>query len=236
MRLFRCVLVTATLSLCAQAQVRTQGFVGWDPLPQADRQNGTPRVDPNAGVEGLFWRVRVADEYDGHTVKRYFFNYGRLKVFTAEGTEKAGTINIPYGRKDSVFNVTARTIRPDGSIIDLKKEDVHDTTVLRAGKYRVNQKSFAVPGVEPGAIIEYRWSEERGEGSLYHTRLQFQREFPIQKVTYYVKPLSSELSAYQMRMWTFNCTPSPLQIEKDGYSSTTLDNVAAFPRRENDAG
>jgi hypothetical protein len=65
---------------------------------------------------------------------------------------------------------------------------------------------------------------------VLYTRLQFQREVPVHKVSYFVKPLSSDYTAgYRMGVWPFNCRPTPLKLdERTGFTVTTLDKVPAF--------
>src|SRR6185295_9635063 len=50
--------------------------------------------------------------------------------------------------------------------------------------HNVRIKTFAFPGIEPGAIIEYKWKEVRSNSSANNMRLQFQRDIPVQAVTY----------------------------------------------------
>ena len=85
-----------------------------------------------------------------------------------------------------------------------------------------------MPGVEPGAIVEYRWQEFRSDPRILYARLQFQREFPVQKVTYFVRPLPRDYTSFTMNIWPFNCKPTALKREDDGYESTSLENVPAF--------
>ena len=59
-------------------------------------------------------------------------------------------------------------------------------------------------------------------------RMHFQREFPVQRVTYFVKPLPRDISAgYGMYLNPYNCRTSPLKEENDGYTSTYVENVPA---------
>jgi len=81
-----------------------------------------------------------------------------------------------------------------------------------------------MPGVEPGAIIEYRWREVNK--SAFYLRLQFQRDVPIQVVKYYIKPMESD--SYVMRVKTFNVKDPTFQQEQKGFRSTTMTNVPAF--------
>ena len=188
-----------------------------------------PIVDKDAGVEALFWRVHVRDELaGGRDLQRVFYHYVRLKIFDEKGKDAAATIDIPFSEKTSILNVAGRTIKADGTELELKKDSIYERDLVRAGKRRVRVKSFAMPGVEPGAIVEYRWREIKFEpGSLY-IRAQFQREFPVQKVTYFFAPLSREYTTYQMAIRPFHCTLPPFQPDRDGFQYFTLENMPAF--------
>jgi hypothetical protein len=81
-------------------------------------------------------------------------------------------------------------------------------------------------GVEPCAIIEYRWKRTEDGNRFPYVRLHFQREFPAQNVTYFVRPLSSALVVSEtIYLVPLNCRPTPIKEGTDGYSSTTLENV-----------
>jgi hypothetical protein len=202
---------------------------GWAPVTEADRRMASPVVEKDAGVEALFWRVHVADDIANGELQRVLYHYVRLKVFSEKGKEKAATLDIPFGEKTSILNVSGRTIKADGTILELKKDAIHERDLLRAGRLSRRVKSFAMPGVEPGAIVEYKWQELRTDRNILYMRLQMQREFPVQKVTYYVKPLPPDYSAgYRMGVWPFNCQPTPLKLEDNDFNSTILENVPAF--------
>ncbi len=189
-----------------------------------------PAVEKDAGVEALFWRVHVMDEFPGNQdIQRVLYHYIRLKIFNEKGKAEAATIDIPFEGRTSIPYVFGRTIKPDGTVVELKKDAVYERDVVRAGRRKRKVKSFAMPGVEPGAIVEYRWKEVQFNAPMMYIRLQMQREYPVRRVTYFLKPLPSEKSnGYQMSMRTFNCKPSSPKLENDGYNSITLENVPAF--------
>jgi hypothetical protein len=217
----------------ASAQQRTLAppeFANWLPVTDAERQLSSPAVEKDAGAEVLVWRVHVVDELLGSNrdFQRVFYHYIRLKIFDEKGKEKAGTIDLTYREPGGILEVSGRTVRPDGSILELDKKTVYKRDLVRAGGRRTKAVSFAMPGVEPGAIIEYRWKQTENDNRFRYVRLHFQREFPVQKVTYFVKPLSSQyVPGEQMFLTPFNCKASPIKLENDGYNSTTLENVPA---------
>ncbi|MBC7927605.1 MAG: DUF3857 and transglutaminase domain-containing protein [Bryobacteraceae bacterium] len=215
------------LSSLAPAQIGVN--IGWLPVTEAERKLAAPIVEKDAGVEAIFWRVHVLDEVQGSDLTRTLYHYVRLKIFSEKGKEKAATIDIPFDSRTSIIQISGRTIKADGSIVELKKDAIHERNLVRAGRFKRAVRSFAMPAVEPGAIVEYRWKEVRGDPNIRYTRLQLQREFPVHRVTYFVKPLSLDYSAgYTMGLWPFNCKPSPLIVERDSFQSTFIENVPGF--------
>src|SRR5208283_2895520 len=231
-----CLLVLLLATYRAPAQQSSAGFhVAWEPVTDAERQMSAPAVEKDAGAEALLWTVHVVDEYRENYAdralypERALYHYVRLKVFDEKGKEKFSTIDIEFGPKIGIEGVAARTIKPDGSIVEMKSNAVYERDLVRAGGRKVRVKSFAIPAVEPGAIVEYRYKETREDHNVAYARLQLQREYPVQKVTYYVNPLPGDNNGdLRMGVWAFNCTTSPLKLEKNGYSSFTLENVPAF--------
>jgi hypothetical protein len=202
----------------------------WLPITDAERNMKAPVVDKDAGIEALFWRVHVRDELlNRQDLQRVFYHYVRLKIFDEKGKEQAATIDLPFGEKTSILDVAGRTIKADGTELELKKDSVYERDLVHAGRSRIRVKSFAMPGVEQGAIVEYRWREVDSDPRLLYMRAQFQREFPVQKVTYLFWPLSDQYTGgYQMEILPFHCRLPPLKQERDGYQSITLENMPAF--------
>ena len=198
----------------------------WRPIDPADLALKAGVVEKDADAEAIFWEVKVADEFEGGSLRTVFNHYLRIKIFTERGRESQSRIDIPYLNSWSIKDISARTVKPDGSIVELKKEDVFERTIVKANGLKIKAKSFAMPGVEPGAIIEYRYREVRNNSVADYLRLQFQRDVPVQLVKYYVKPLDNPI--YGMRVKAFQADPGPITKEKEGYYSTLMRNVPAF--------
>ena len=207
-------------------------MVEWLPIAPEDWQSTAPVVDKDAGIEALFWRVHVTDETQSGEVRRNYFNYVRLKVFNEKGKATAATLEIPMDRDVGIPFLSGRTVKPDGTILELKKDAIFEREVERAGGSRRKVKSFAMPGVEPGVILEYRWQEVRWTGHYINTyiRMPFQREYPVRKVTYFVKPLPRDQIAdgLGMAIAAFNCATSPLKEEPNGYNSLSVEKIPAY--------
>jgi Domain of Unknown Function with PDB structure (DUF3857) len=222
-------LVASILFVCAI--FATPAFAGdndWRPVEPTELALKNSTVEPGADAEALFWEVRLLDEVDGGTPRTVLRHYVRIKIFTERGRESQSKIDIPYLANWKITDVAARTITPDNRIIELKKEDVFDRSIVRSSGLKIKAKSFALPGVEAGAIVEYRWREVRNDRLANYIRLQFQRDVPVRLVKYYVKPLEHPNFPYGMRAQTFHGTNTPFVKEKDGFYSTTMGNVPAF--------
>jgi hypothetical protein len=208
----------------AQAQVQS-----WKPIDPAHVELKAPVVEKDADAEGIFWEIYYKDEFDGSNAYKIFSNYVRIKIFSQRGVENHGKVDIVYANRGDVRNIAARTIKPDGSIVEMKKDAVFDREIVRLSGLKVKAKSFALPAVEPGVIVEYRWTEQRPFTS-YYTRLQLQREFPVQAVKYYIKPMDQMQTALgkTMRSISFNCPNVPFVKERDGYYSVSFNNIPSF--------
>jgi hypothetical protein len=200
----------------------------WRPVDPADVSLKAPIVEKDADAEAIFWEVRLNDEVEGGTPRTVLRHYVRIKVFSERGRESQSKIDIPFLSNWKIQDIAARTIKPDGSIVLLKKEDVLERTIEKTNGVKIKAKSFAMPGVEPGSIIEYRWKEMRIDLLADYLRLHFQRDVPVHLIKYYIKPLTLPGFEYSMRAQTFNGATTPFVKEKDGYYSVSMSNVPAF--------
>jgi transglutaminase-like putative cysteine protease len=218
-----------TITTLAQQKTLAPGeFAQWLPITAEEMQQKAPRVEKDAGAEVLMWRVHVVDEIlsDG-ALQRVMYHYVRVKIFNDKGKDQASTIDLTYGDRGNIMAVSGRTTKADGSVIELPKNAVYKRDVVKAGGFKQKAISFAMPAVEPGAIIDYRWRQSQDDGRFRYIQLRFQREYPVQKATYFVKPLDSFRVGAQMYLMPFNCKPSPIKPENDGYMSTSVENIPA---------
>jgi len=193
----------------------------WRPIEAADLALKAPVVEPNADSEAIFWDIRVDDGGENDLVLSH---YVRIKIFNDRGREKYSKIDIPYVNGVKIKDIAARTIKSDGSIVELVKNDIIEKTVIKANGLKLRTKTFAFPGIETGAIIEYKWKEVRSNSSAQNLRLQFQRDIPVQAVTYHLKPAGSSF----VDVRPFNMDKPSFQKEKNGFQVATVKNMPAF--------
>lgn len=191
----------------------------WRPVVPAELAMKTSAVEKDADAEALFWEVRLDDsQLDEFSLKHYV----RIKVFTERGKDSQSKVDLPFVGSARIKDIAARVIKPDGSILELKKEDIFERTIVKASGLKLKAKSFALPGVEPGAIVEYRWREVIPGGSANRLRIQFQRDIPVTNVTYFLKPFQG------MRYLPFNLGETKFVKDKDGFFKFTVTNMPAF--------
>lgn len=217
-RFFLLLLVAVCFALCAFVQALAGGD-DWHPIDPAHLAAKVPVVEKDADAEALFWEVRVDDSRPEELVLK---NYIRIKVFTERGKESQSKVDLPYLGSTRVRDIAARVIKPDGTIVNLKKEDVFERTIVKASGIKYKAKSFALPGVEPGVIVEYRWEEVIPDGSANRLRLQFQREIPVQQVNYFLKPFAG------MRYITFHMEEAKFVKDKDNFFKLAKTNMPAY--------
>jgi len=202
----------------------------WRPITPEELALKKSKADPNADAQGLFREVRVLNEMGGSTYPHNVISeYIRLKIFTDRGKDKYGTVQIPYAGKSTVYAVTGRTIRPDGSVVELSKDAIFDRVIVKKSGRKTKAISFAMPAVGPGAIIEYSWSTNPGEFISRYLPLEVQQEFPIDEVTFHIKPMTSQYVAWPaMRYMPFRCNVDPPGRDREGFAVLTIHNVPAF--------
>jgi hypothetical protein len=191
----------------------------WRDISPAEIQLKVPKVEADADAEVLFWEVRVDDSAADTLVMKH---YKRVKIFTERGREKYSKVDIPFTRNLRIKNITARVIKPDGTITDLAKADVFDREIAKSDKIKVKAKSFAVPNIEIGSIFEYRYQEVIQGGWAEDMRMMFQHDVPIQTISYYFKP------AMSVTYLKFNMEETKFIKDKGGFYRATLENVPSI--------
>ncbi len=219
-------LATAASVLCLALIFPVAIFADdWKPVDPAELASKTPVVDKDADAEVLSWDVLIDDSHSSRQSELSFQNYVRIKIFTERGKDAQSKVDIRYD-ETRITEIAARVIRPDGSIVVLQNKDIFDRVITKSNGAKVNAKSFALPGVQPGSIIEYRWRAAYPNGGYFtyvlgRTRLDFQRDIPVRQVSYNLKPYEG------MRYQPFNMEAKFVK-NKDGSYQIGMTNVPAF--------
>lgn len=163
--------------------------------------------------------------------------YVRIKIFTEEGKSYADVVIPPFDREFKISGVQGRTIHPDGSIVPFNGQ-VFEKVVERSGNLKIMSKTFTMPDVTPGSIIEYRYiryweavnpatrtyyyfprSEWYISGDLYQRAAHFS-----------FNPAKPDMFSYRMQATRL---PEGAKFNKDpmkGIVSLDLTNIPPFER------
>jgi hypothetical protein len=202
------------------ASAHPVGDGDWRAVAPEELAMKTPKVEPDADAEAIFWEVRIDDSSDDLAMQHYV----RVKIFTDRGREKYSKLDIPFTRKTKIKDIAARVIKPDGSPVEITKQDIVEKEIIKAGGVKLKVKSFAIPNLEIGSIVEYRYREVVSEAGAAGMHLKFQRDIPVQTLTYYYKPYSKKDPNYK----SFNFDDTKFVKDEKGFWVATRKNIAAF--------
>jgi len=93
-------------------------------------------------------------------------NYVRIKILTEEG-RKYGDVSIPlYLQGEQINSIRARTIRPDGTIVNFDGK-FYMAPLAKGKDLKIMAKTFTLPDVQVGSIIEYRYTSSWEQYVIY---------------------------------------------------------------------
>ena len=199
----------------------------WEAVDPRELADKAPLVDPEAGAEILYRELTVkhtmVDEFVRH-------HHVRAKIYSERGLEHFAKVDLPYETDSFIRDISVRTIKPDGEVVELTKKDIFDREILKTGRERVRVKSFSPAGLQPGAIVEYRYTEVT-EGWSWYVMMSFQSDLPARHVRLKFHALAEPpyLPTGRLRAQAlyFNCPQQPFEADRDGFYPFEMRNVAA---------
>ena len=164
-RTARFICGVSLLFLVSLTSPRSLPAADWQPISPEDLGLKDNPKQPGADAM-ILYRELIDDaskaSSDGDTVEEYV----RIKIFTQEGA-KYGHVEVPFVKENQkVVYVSGRTIKPDGSIVKFDGQ-VLETTVEKFSGLKVLAKTFTLPDVQPGCIIEYRYQMQGQPGWVH---------------------------------------------------------------------
>ena len=149
----RTVRIVFTLVLLSTLAPRLAHAIDWQPISPADLALKDNPKQPGADAMILYREV-IIDASKASTSGESTEEYIRIKIFTQAGVSE-GHVNIDFVREnETIPYIAGRTIRPDGSIVKFDGQ-VLETTIEKFNGLKVQAKTFTLPDVQPGCIIEY---------------------------------------------------------------------------------
>lgn len=223
-RIFHVVIVLLFLIMLG-APHPTLANEGFQPVsPEELKMMGDPHA-PGAPAIILFRQVDRDD--NGRTSHQY--NYFRIKILTEEG-RKYGDVEIPFFKENgNIVNIRARTIRQDGSIVNFDGK-VYEKPIVKAKGLKYMAKTFTLPEVQVGNIIEYFYTNDLSEQYIYDSHWILSDDLFTKNAKFSLKPFHNPDSNISVR-WSWQGLPPGTEQPKqgpDGIVRLESSNIPAF--------
>ena len=182
---FRRVFLFVVLLLIAAVARRTPLVSGDDWLPITPDELKMTSEPKAPGAPAIFL-YREVDRKDSGTANTEY-NYARIKILTEEG-RKYANVEIPYlHRTTAISNIRARTIRPDGTIVNFDGK-VYEKTIEKTKGNTYLAKTFTLTDVQVGSIIEYHFNYDFEDGWVYSSLWVLSEELFTKRAKFTLKP------------------------------------------------
>jgi hypothetical protein len=226
LRLFSLSLLTLFLAFSSVARAELP------PLTDEDRNFKEVPGHPGAPAAILF-REEIDDDFRGHDHKTYM----RIKILTEAGRQYANVV-LPFERSWSNFGeVSGRTIHADGTVVPFDGK-VLDKEIVKGHGIKEHVKSFSLPDVQVGSIIEYIYDFRYLDNRVVAPTWILQKELWEKQVHFKFSPSDKmiELAHNQLAYgvnWTSFCPDSlkPKEVQLANgvdYIEVTGGNVPPY--------
>ncbi|MFZ0879655.1 MAG: DUF3857 domain-containing protein [Candidatus Acidiferrales bacterium] len=197
----------------------------WQPISPADLALKDNPAAP--GAHGMIlYRESVTNAADAYETE-----YERIKIFTEEG-KSLGDVEIDYDSKASkIEDIRARTIRTDGSVLNFDGQ-IFDKEVVKASGLKVLAKTFSLPEVEPGCIIEYKYREQHNTDYYWSIEWPVQSNLFTREARFAIKPdTRPRAPALYWRKYMIPGTAKP-EMQKDGTLAMEIQNLPGIEEED----
>jgi hypothetical protein len=218
-----CTLILATVLCCFlfPLTVRAQGF---PPIADEELKMTSEPQAPGAPAVILFREVDRDD--NGHT--SHEDNYIRIKIFTEEGRNRAN-VEIPFNKvNENVVNIHGRTVKPDGSAVNFDGK-VFEKTIEKGQGVKYIAKSFTLPDVQIGSIIEYHFTYDLSEEYIYDSHWTLNEDLFTRYARFTLKPYVAKYGPMDLR-WNWQGLPQGAEPKQgpDRIVRMEVHNIPAF--------
>ncbi len=213
------------LVVCMLAAHEAKAGVGFQPVSPDELKMTSEPLAPGVPAIILYRQV----DRDDNSLTSHEDNYFRIKILTEEGRKHAD-IEIPFFKgSGDVVNVKGRTIRPDGSIADFEGK-VFEKELVKGRGVKYLAKTFTLPDVQVGGIIEYFYTLDLKEHYVFDSHWILSTELFTKKAKFSLKPYNPSYSTFTLR-WSWSTLPAgavPPAQGPDRIVRMEASNIPAF--------
>ena len=204
----------------------------WLPVTPQDQQIKEVPGDPGADAIQLYYADYIND--NDHSE----FYYHRIKVLTEKAKQSGGPADVEILLPLSMSKMTdfkARTIRPDGQIVEFAGKPFEKTVVKGRG-FKFLAKTFTFPDVTVGSILEYKYKlhgdedtiNTRNSWTIQHNLFTVQEHFIFKANG---RGLADVSGGTNVSYLTLHLSRNPTM--KNGTVELSMENVPAFQGESN---
>src|ERR1700733_7284443 len=218
-----CCALSVILAAGNFCPVAVRASEGLPPISPEELKMTSEPLAPGAPAIILYRQVDRDD--NGHT--SHEDNFERIKILSEEG-RKYADVEIPFikGGND-VVHLHARTIRSDGSVADFDGK-VFEKTIVKARGLKYLAKTFTLPDVQVGSIIEYRYTYDMTENYVYDSHWILSDELFTRRARFSLKPNRDFALRWSWPIGLPQGTTPPKQEPATSIVRMEAQNIPAF--------
>lgn len=221
MRVRRLLFAMCSVLICVSAVAAGNGF---QPVSPDELKMTSEPLAPGAPAIILYRQV----DRDDTGLTAHENDYVRIKVLTEEG-RKYADVEIPYLKENGneIVNIKARTINPDGSISNFNGK-AFDKSIVKAKGLKYMAKTFTLPNVRVGSILEYYYTLDLSEHYVYDSHWILSDELFTKHAKFSLNPYTE--SGMSVR-WTWQGLPQGTNPPSEGNNRVVrleAMNIPAF--------
>jgi Domain of Unknown Function with PDB structure (DUF3857)/Transglutaminase-like superfamily len=211
------------LSFAGAGAMRAATKDPWNSVSPEDLAAKDSKINPGADAEIL---LSFSDfQYRGGLTS--IDRATVTKIYTQKGVEDRGKLDLELAPWEELSNLKARVLKPDGRIIDLKKEDFLESVQIKYEDQKWKKVAFAFPDLTAGDVVVTSWTVEMG--TYYYTRyFTFCQE--LLPVRQYQFKISSFRTDYDVE-WA-NCKAELKSSKGTSSMSLTTQDLPAFEKED----
>ena len=181
-------------------------------IPQISPEEIAMKSEPLAPGAPAIILYRQVDRDDNGTTS-HEENFVRIKIFTEEG-RKYANVEIPFVKgQDNVVNVKARTIRPDGSVVNSDGK-VFEKSLVKSRGVKYLAKTLTLTDVQPGSVIEYSYTYDFTEHLIFDSHWILSEDLFTKRAVFSLKPYNSPYNRLSVR-WMWQGLPPGTDLPKE---------------------
>lgn len=154
---------------------------------------------------------------DGKEVAEFYTLHKIVHIYDDRGIEEFNKIYLGANENSDITEIKARTILPNGKIVELDKSNIKDVKEDDGNVYKI----FAMDGLEKGCELEYYYTYKRS-GS-YFGREIVQSTVPVVETTFQI--ISPDRLRFDIKPYNFTVSTSDTVLNSKRIAQCSIKDI-----------